>query len=54
MVKKIERAVNQKLPRKRLDGIDPGSSMFNQPDADAIRRYVEANRAQKAQANASR
>ncbi len=46
MVKKIERAVNQKLPRQRIDGIEPGASMFNQPDADTIRRYVEANRRQ--------
>jgi ATP-dependent RNA helicase RhlE len=47
MVKKIERAVNQKLPRRRLDGIDPGASMFQQPDAEAIRRYVEAHRRSK-------
>ncbi len=50
MVKKIERAVNQKLPRKRLDGIDPNASMFNQPDAEAIRRYVEAQRRNKTNA----
>jgi len=48
MVKKIERAVSQKLPRKRLEGIDPNASAFNQPDADAIRRYIEANRQRKA------
>lgn len=47
MVKKIERAVNQKLPRRRLDGIDPGASMFQQPDAEAIRQYVEAQRQRK-------
>ncbi|MBI4671380.1 MAG: DEAD/DEAH box helicase [Chloroflexi bacterium] len=54
MVKKIERAVNQKLPRRRLDGIDPNASMFNQPDAEAIRRYVEQQRSQKPSKYASR
>ncbi|MCI0478494.1 MAG: C-terminal helicase domain-containing protein [Anaerolineales bacterium] len=47
MVKKIERVVNQKLPRRRLDGIDPNASMFQQPDAEAIRRYVEQQRSRK-------
>jgi len=54
MVKRIERAVNQKLPRRRLDGIDPNASMFNQPDAEAIRRYVEQQRARKSGAAAAR
>lgn len=54
MVKKIERAVNQKLPRRRLEGIDPNASMFQQPDAEAIRLYVEAQRRQKINARASR
>lgn len=54
MVKKIERAVNQKLPRRRLEGIDPNASMFQQPDAEAIRQYVEAQRRQNTNARASR
>jgi ATP-dependent RNA helicase RhlE len=44
MVKKIERAVNRKLPRRRVEGIDPHAPMFQQPDAEAIRRYVEQQR----------
>ncbi len=40
-VKKIERALNQKLPRRRLDGIAYSGTQLNQPDAEAIRRYVE-------------
>lgn len=43
-VKKIERILNQKLPRRRIDGIDPHALALNQPDAEAIRRYVEAQR----------
>lgn len=48
-VKKIERVLNQKLPRRRIDGIDPNASAFQQPDADAIRRYVEAQRGRRPQ-----
>jgi ATP-dependent RNA helicase RhlE len=43
-VKKIERVLNQKLTRRRIEGIDPAASAFSQPDAEAIRRYVEAQR----------
>lgn len=46
-VKKIERVLNQKLPRRRIDGIEPSASMFNQPNADAIQRYIESNRQRK-------
>ncbi len=46
-VKKIERVLNQKLPRRRIDGIEPSASMFNQPNADAIQQYIEANRQRK-------
>ncbi|MCC7161819.1 MAG: DEAD/DEAH box helicase [Anaerolineae bacterium] len=53
-VKKIERVLNQKLPRQRIEGIDPHASAFNQPDAEAIRRYVEAQRRRKQPAVASR
>jgi ATP-dependent RNA helicase RhlE len=53
-VKKIERVLNQKLTRRRIDGIEPGGSMFNQPDAETIRRYVEAQRQNKSRAAAAR
>lgn len=53
-VKKIERVLNQKLPRQRIEGIDPNASAFKQPDAEAIRRYVEAQRRRKQPAIASR
>lgn len=43
-VKKIERVLNQKLIRRRIDGIEPSTSQFSQPDAEAIRRYVESQR----------
>ncbi len=53
-VKKIERILNQKLPRRRIDGIDPNALALNQPDAEAIRRYVEAQRQRKPNAMAAR
>jgi ATP-dependent RNA helicase RhlE len=52
-VKKIERVLNQKLPRRRIEGIDPHALALNQPDPDAIRRYVEAHR-QRQNASAPR
>ncbi|MBI5652756.1 MAG: DEAD/DEAH box helicase [Chloroflexi bacterium] len=54
MIRKIEMVLRQKLQRRRLDGIDYHASAFVQPDAEAIRRYVEQNRArQKNQATRS-
>ncbi|HZQ10039.1 MAG TPA: DEAD/DEAH box helicase [Anaerolineae bacterium] len=44
-VRKIERVLNQKLARRRLEGIDYTAPAFNQPNSEAIRRYVEAQRA---------
>lgn len=52
-VKKIERMLNQKLPRRRIDGIDPNAPMFNQPDAETIRRYVETQRQRRPSATAA-
>jgi ATP-dependent RNA helicase RhlE len=43
-VKKIERMLNQKIMRRRIEGIDPNASAFQQPDAETIRRYVESQR----------
>ncbi len=44
MVHRIEVLLNRKIERRRLEGIDYNSSAFVQPNAEAIRRYVEANR----------
>ena len=44
VVRKIERALQQKIERRHLDGIDYRASAFVQPDAATIRRYAEANR----------
>ncbi len=44
MVSKIESVLKQRLPRRRLDGIDYNTPKFSQPDASAVRRYIEANR----------
>lgn len=46
-VRKIERVLNQKLQRRKLEGIDYAASAFVQPDTDAIRRYVEAQRGKR-------
>ncbi len=51
-VRKIERVLNQKLARRRLEGIDYTAARFNQPDAEAIRRYVEEQRARPPMATA--
>lgn len=45
MVRRIEAALNYKLERRRLEGFDYGVPAFVQPDAETIRRYVAANRA---------
>jgi ATP-dependent RNA helicase RhlE len=47
MVRQIETVLRQKLPRRRLEGVDYSASAFHQPDADAVRRYVEAHRRRK-------
>ncbi len=44
MVRRIEAVLKQKLPRRRLEGVDYSTPAFNQPDAETIRRYVEAQR----------
>ena len=54
MVRRIELVMRQKIQRRRLDGIDYRASAFVQPDAEAIRRYVEANRQGKSKRIASR
>ncbi|CAG0927375.1 ATP-dependent RNA helicase RhlE [Thermoflexales bacterium] len=44
MVNRIEYVLKQKLERRKVDGIDYRTPAAKIPDADAIRRYVEANR----------
>ncbi|MDE3091372.1 MAG: DEAD/DEAH box helicase [Chloroflexota bacterium] len=44
MVRRIEVVLKQKIERRRLDGIDYSTPQFAQPNPDAIRSYVEANR----------
>ncbi len=44
MVNRIEFVLKQKLERRKVEGIDYRTPAAKIPDADAIRRYVEANR----------
>jgi ATP-dependent RNA helicase RhlE len=44
MVHRIEYILQQKLDRRRIEGLDYTAPRANMPDAEAIRRYVEANR----------
>lgn len=44
MVRRIENVLNQKIERRRLDGINYSEPMFSKPDPDAIKRYVDSNR----------
>ena len=44
MVNRIEFVLKQKLERRKVDGIDYRTPAAKIPDAEAIRRYVEANR----------
>ncbi len=44
LARRIEAVMKRKLPRRTMDGIDYRTPAAKIPDADAIRRYVEANR----------
>jgi ATP-dependent RNA helicase RhlE len=44
MVNRIEYVLQQKLERRKVDGIDYRTPAARIPDGEAIRRYVEANR----------
>jgi ATP-dependent RNA helicase RhlE len=44
MVRRIEAVLKQKIQRRQLEGIDYTMPALVVPDAEAIRRYVEANR----------
>ncbi len=53
MVRQIEKLLQYKLHRRKLDGIDPNASQFVQPDDEAIRRYVAQHRSQRGQGRAA-
>lgn len=53
MVNRIEYVLKQKIERRQIDGIDYATPAAKIPDAEAIRRYVEANR-RKPQAASAR
>jgi ATP-dependent RNA helicase RhlE len=44
MVHRIEGILQQKIERRRVEGLDYGTPSAHRPDAEAIRRYREANR----------
>ena len=44
MVHRIETVLKKKIQRRKVDGIDYTTPALVAPDAEAIRRYVEANR----------
>ncbi|MBM3129602.1 MAG: DEAD/DEAH box helicase [Chloroflexi bacterium] len=44
LVRRIEIVLQQKIERRRLEGVDYRAPALVKPSADAIRRYVEANR----------
>jgi ATP-dependent RNA helicase RhlE len=44
MINRIEFVLKRKLQRRTIDGIDYRTPAMRQPNTDAIRRYVEANR----------
>ncbi len=44
LVRRIEAVLKHKIERRRVDGIDYTTPALVQPDAEAIRRYREANR----------
>jgi ATP-dependent RNA helicase RhlE len=46
-VRQIEALLQQKLQRRKLEGVNPTASAFVQPSADEIRRYVEQSRKAK-------
>jgi ATP-dependent RNA helicase RhlE len=53
MVNRIEYVLKQKLERRKVEGVDYRTPAAKTPDAEAIRKYVEANR-RKPQAKPAR
>jgi ATP-dependent RNA helicase RhlE len=54
VVRRIEMTLQKKIQRRRLDGIDYRAPALVQPDAEAIRRYVESHRQSRQKNLASR
>ena len=52
MVGRIESMLKKKILRQKIDGVDYNAPALVQPSADAIKRYVEANRRNRARASA--
>jgi ATP-dependent RNA helicase RhlE len=50
MIHRIEYILKEKIQRRKVDGLDYGTSAANIPTPDEIRRYVEANRRKPNQA----
>jgi ATP-dependent RNA helicase RhlE len=44
MVRRIETILKQKIQRRKLEGVDYSKPALAQPNAEAIRQYVNANR----------
>lgn len=44
LIRRIEYLLNQKIERRKVDGLDYSTSAVNMPSPEEIRRYVEANR----------
>lgn len=54
MVHRIEGILQQRIERRSVPGMDYGATSPHRPDADAIRRYREANRRRPDNAQAAR
>jgi ATP-dependent RNA helicase RhlE len=54
MAHRIESLLQQKIQRRRVEGLDYGTPSAHRPDAEAIRRYREANRRRPDGASAPR
>jgi ATP-dependent RNA helicase RhlE len=44
MIHRIEAVLKKKIQRRKVEGVDYSTPALVKPDAEAIRRYVEANR----------
>jgi ATP-dependent RNA helicase RhlE len=54
MIYRIEAVLKRRIQRRKIDGIDYNTPALVMPDAEAIRRYVEANRRRGPQAAPAR
>jgi ATP-dependent RNA helicase RhlE len=44
MIRRIEEILGEKLERRQVEGVDYNTPSFHMPNAEEVRRYVEANR----------